>query len=344
MKEELKLLQGNYCCMKENKMLYVTETNGVFVEIDLSMGDATIIEKEVLKNRITYITTVEDVIYAVDLGGEWIAETATDAAEIIYYPIQCHKGASDNFAYICLYDKKIFLFMKTDSEVVVFDTQTKGIEKKAYKLDKGDANFSFDTGCMHKNRVLLFSSALRKYIVYDLKEEGAIEENTTPNIGKVSYAINVEDTVYVLSGNNVHDVYKAFSKVAIIESDVFCSKICVANNIIWFLPGAGNNIYTYSLILGECKIFDEYPEDYEYDIKEGWGKFIGSCEDDKNIYWCMRANNYILKISKQSGNAEWIKPININFSVLKGKSYFENKKIVYEGNCTLEEYIHYIVR
>lgn len=340
MEKNTKLLQGNYCCIINGKLISVTEENWVFVELDLRSSIASVMHKECLKNRVEYIGSEGNAVYLVDMAGKWIAETAIDSAGVNYYKIDCNRKNTGNFAFICKMEGKIYLFLKGEPTVAVFDTRTK---KAIYEtLNIAETGICFDTGCIKGNSIYLFSSEAKKYYIYHITERRVIAEGEIPIDGRAAYVLYHQNNMYMLSRNTVYRVNKKFEIVAQINDPVYCSKICIAGNLIWFLPGRGERIYIYSMLEKSYEEYQGYPEDYEYDIIKGWGKFVGKTEDEDNIYWSMRANNYIMKIQKSDGKVCWIKPKIDNEMELIENSFFTKGGIIHEGICTFNDFLNHL--
>lgn len=341
MERQLKLIQGNYCCLYDGRIISLTEKNFVFIEIDLKTSRVSIMNKKNLKNRIEYITSIEHAIYLVDMAGNWIAETTLKSQEIKYYQINCHKKNTSNFSYICKYGASLFLFLRDEPTVTIFDTVTKTFEHKKLCIDA--AEIYLDSGCTRGKNAYLFSSSARKYYIYDMDERKTIQKEDLCIEGLATYATCYQNNIFVLSRNTVYCLNDNFKVIVQINDPVYCSKICIAGDIIWFLPGLGEKIYTYRFGDTDICEYHNYPENYEYDIENGWGKFVGKAEDTEHIYWSMRSNNYILNIRKKDGKELWIRPQIDNEAILIKKSFFSIKdKNLREGNFTLSDLIDYL--
>ncbi len=341
MERKLKLIQGNYCCLYQNKLISLTEKNYVFIEIDLKTSRVSLMDKKNLENRIEYITSIGDALYLVDMGGKWIAETTVSSAEISCYPIPCNRKSTGNFSYICEYGGNLFLFLREEPAVVIFDTVTKAVSRKELRIHDFKANF--DSGCVKGNSVYLFSGNAKKYYVYDLDERKVIQEKDLHIEGLASCVTCYENDIFILSRNAVYSMNNNFEMIVKINDPVYCSKICIAGGVIWFLPGLGEKIYTYRFGETDAREYGDYPEDYEYDIENGWGKFVGKAEDTDNIYWSMRSNNYILSIRKKDGKECWMQPYISDEALLMEKSFFSVKgRILHEGTLKLNDLINHL--
>lgn len=342
MQREMKLLQTNYYCISDDEMIYVTEKNRVFVKMNLLTKATDIMNKDILQNRVEYICTYQKEIYLVDMAQKWIAETDIDdrSRKIKYYYLKWHGRDVQNFSFISMYNNKIYMFFRNEAVVVIFNMITKKIVEK--DLGIGQDDIKLDCGCIFKDEVYLFSGKTKKYFRYKLTNEDIDYVGNIPFAGEVSYAICNNEYMYVLSQNTVYDVKNNFKVIVKVDDSVKCNKICIAKDKIWFLPGLSNKIYTYYFKTNTYVEYEDYPKDYEYDIPEGWSKFVGYTENKENIYWCMRANNYIFQLNKITGEEKWIKPSIQNEKCIINKSCFGESKVNYEGVCRLDDYINYL--
>lgn len=338
MRSELEMIQGNCCCMFNNKMLYITEKNSTFVQVNLSNGEVEVLDRDALKSRVSYITIIDDTIFAVDASGAWIAETKIEDKSIVYHDLQCYEK---RFAGICLYEKKIFFFFRDETEVMIFDSSSKEIEKHMLDIPYNCERDIFEASCFGGDHVLLFNSEMKIYARYSLKDNIIESVKSLPSIGKISCATYVNGKLYILSGNTVYEMTETAKSIVSVNDKALFTKLCITKNHIWMLPGLGEDILIYSMEDGQYTRYNDYPEDYEYSVPKGWWKFIGSCGDAQYIYWVMRSNNYILRIDRESGQGSWINPLIKNPS-LAVKQYLDKRQLVSEGICSLEQYLTYI--
>lgn len=342
MQRDMKLLQTNYCCISDDEMIYVTEQNKVFVKMNLLTKAAKIMNKDILQNRVEYICTYQKRIYLVDMAQKWVAEADIDdsSRKIKYYHLKWHGGEVENFSFICRYNEKIYMFFRNEAIVIIFNMITKKAVEK--NIGIGQDNIKIDCGCIWEDKVYLFSSQMKQYFRYNLTNEDKDYMGNIPFAGEVLYAICNNEYMYVLSQNTVYDVKDNFRLIVKVDDPINCNKICFAKDKIWFLPGLSDKIYTYCFKTNTYAEYQDYPEDYGYDIPEGWSKFVGYTENKEYIYWCMRANNYIFQLNKCTGEEKWIRPVIQNVQGIINKSYFEESKVNYEGICRLDDYINYL--
>lgn len=338
MKRDIELLQGNCGCMLNNKMLYVTEKNGTFVQVDLSNGEVEVLGRDALKSKVTYIAVIDDAIYAVDANGAWLAESKIEGGKIIYHDLECD---GKRFVSICRYKGKIFFFLRDETAVMVFDALSKRTERYTFTVPYSSDGSIFDVGCFCRDSMFLFNLVQKVCVRYSLSsyQVDSIKNITlADSISSITYA---NGKIYALAANTVYEMTDDFTPVVTVQDKSLCTRLCVTEKHIWMMPGLGEDIFIYSMETGQYRTFDEYPNDYEYSIKEGWWKFMSWCGDNKYIYWLMRLNNYILKIDRESGQGSWIKPFIKNPS-LAVKQYLDKRQLVSEGICSLEQYLTYI--
>lgn len=340
----VKWMQGNYCCRYQDKMFYVTEKEALLAELNLRSGDIEIHKVEPMRNRIYKLLVVENVLYAIDMKGYWIAELVLGEQNYRYYEIGCHKTDIGNEAYICVWNKKIYLFANDGPEVTVFDTVTKKVKKdKIRSWDEGKEPI-FDFGFTENDGFAwLFGGAISAYVKYDLEKNKIIEVHSLPRTEQIMFACRAGKDILVLSANTVYQVNKEVVVLFTVPEKERLTKLCLTEKNIWILPGNGEHIYLYDLGAGKCEKYNEYPSDFEYDIHEGWGKYTSYCEDETAYYWVMRSNNYFLRIEKKTGEGVWIYPQYTDKEHLLKKYYFEGGRAMSEKVVPLDMYLRWIV-
>lgn len=338
MKSEIELLQGNCCCMLNNKMLYVAEKSGAFVQADLSNGEVEVLDRDALKSKVTYIAVINDAIYAVDANGAWIAESRLESRSIVYHNLGCY---AKRFVSMCRYKEKIYFFLRDEAVIVVFDSLSKTTERYAIAIPYSSEGNIFEIGCFCGDSMFLLNRMQKVCIQYNLNsfQVDSIREITLTD--SISSITSVNGKIYALAANTVYEMTDDFTPVVSVPDNSLCTRLCVTKKHIWMMPGLGEDIFVYSMETGQYKAFDEYPSDYEYSIREGWWKFMSWCGDNQYIYWGMRLNNYFLKIDRESGQGSWIKPLIKNLS-LAAKLYLDKRQLVTEGICSLEQYLTYV--
>lgn len=339
MERDKQLLQTNYSCMYEDKVYFVTEENHLLIELDINSMVARPVKKSPLKNRLESIFIVNRTLYMVDMAGKWIAETNLDNEEIFYYDINFNKKNVGNFACIISYGRFIYMFLKEDKVMGSFNIENKNFSIMRY--GDREEGFVLDYGCLCGDNVYIFSGKKKKYYIYNISSANFTGKMEFP-IKVASYALTHNNKIYILSGNKIYDIFNDYKVIAQIEDEILLSKICFAGDIIYFLPGKGEKIFMYDLQKSDSREINEYPNDYEYKIKPGWGKFVGRLEDSKYIYWNMRSNNYILRIDKLNGNINWLRPKVNNIDEIVDIVCSDTQNIIKEGACTLDNFINHI--
>lgn len=338
MKSDIEFIQGNCCCMLNNKMLYIAEDSGAFLQVDLSNGEVAVLQRDALKSKVTYITVINDAIYAVDANGAWIAESKLEGNTIIYHDLGCY---DKRFVSMCRYRERLFFFLRDAAAVVVFDSRSKTTQRYTIDIPYSGDECIFDTGCFCGDSMFLINRIHKVGIRYNLNDYqiDSIRHITLPDdISNITYA---NGTVYALAANTVYKMTDNFIPIVSVQDKSICTRLCVTKKHIWMMPGLGNKIFIYSMETGQYSVFDEYPIDYEYSIKENRWKFMSWCGDNQYIYWVMRLNNYFLKIDRESGQGSWIKPI-LKDSMQAVKHYLDKRQLVQEGICSLEQYLAYV--
>ena len=146
------------------------------------------------------------------------------------------------------------------------------------------------------------------------------------------------DKIYILSNNTVYEYSNDFNSIFTIDETKELQKIGVVKNDIWILPGLGEDIYVYSMDSGIQRKLEEYPSDFEYCIDKGRTKYIGRCVTENYLCWLLRAGNYFLRIDKETGKYDWVKPkiLGVDNAI---RQFTEQKWCISEEYISLNNYL-----
>lgn len=340
MLEEIRLIQGYTCCNAGgNKVFYRTEKYGLFCELDVDTGVVRILDKELLRSAPNYMTIIKNSIYAVDSKGKWIAESPKNAKAFAYYDISNETDSEFGGYYsVCYRDGKLHLFFKNCRTALEFDAESKEIKRYAFDPNNVLDGINVESSSIYDGILYMFSSKDNVVVSYSIDERRIIGKDVYNHVPKIASIMAGSGKIYLLSENTVYEYERGFKPIISIKDDYELRKLAIINNDIWLLPGAGNDIHVYSLSTETLKTIDDYPDDFEYQIGEGWTKYIGRCMTDNYLCWLIRAGNYFLRINKETGQNEWLKPeiIGINNAI---KQFVSQKWFVNERYISLGSYI-----
>ncbi len=170
------------------------------------------------------------------------------------------------FSHSVRVDEEVYLFSHVLSEVLVFSLKTLQVNRK-YVLER------------HQDWVDI-SYGYNFFYLLDA-------------IGNV-YRWNVDNGVELL-------IRSICAKAGCYE------RIIPTKKQVWLLPNWGESICIFDLDSSCKKIYKNYPDGFcylntdEYRSKYGYG-----CEDDKSYYLSPFSTGYLLKISKETGEGEWV--------------------------------------
>ena len=339
----VKLFQSNTSCIIGNKIYFVTESEKLVIEMELPSFEVNVFNGLMLENRVEFIGSCNNCLFAVDIAGKWICEINLENNKVFYYSLNCNRETVNNFCSISIFHNKIYIFMRHENNLYIFDCLSKKLVCE--KLNICDDPY-FIKSCRAGNKIYLFSIKYRNYYVYHLDNK-KLEKNSLSIEDELSGTYVKDDSIYLLSNNVVYDLNNNYNVVAKIENENILTKIVKVKNVMYFLPGLGSDIFKYNLENHTYEKLLEYPCDYQYDIPEGWGKFIGRVENETYIIWNMRSNNYFFIINKNSGAEKFVKPkfINMENDYWKREfweSGFETRGCIKESIFTLNDFIEYI--
>lgn len=337
----ISLLQSNYGCVLGNTYYSVTEKYNLLISVDLDTGKSIVMPNPIIKNKLDFIGIVNNKIYMVDMAGKWIAEAGIHGDTLNYYELENGLRSSDNFAYITVYEDKIYMVLRHEAAIYIFDVKDKTTNK--VDLDIVLNGCILDVGVLNNNMIYVFSSGLKKCFTF------SVESNMISNFYELSVNDRIMDAlidknrIFFLSGDAVYDLFNSCKQMFTVEAGSQCSRICKCNDVFWIFPGRGKNIYKYRIGEKAPSKFINYPNGYEYEIQEGLWKFVGVAHNNEFYLWSMRSNNYFLKINKKTGEEVWMKPYIDNKFSFYYKILSGSQRVINEKDCDLKVYIEYVV-
>lgn len=306
-------------CAYANKKLYFFDANNVLpMSLDLENKKFQILSIENINqfHEIRFDLQIEwdKCLYAVEINGEYMCKYQLDTKHIKYFKIDCGKREDANFALLEAYNGYIYIFTRFGI-VTIYDTRTEKIQQIQAEINGKE----FITGCRYGNCYYMFSNDGSVILEFDTVYcMWKIHNNMDMAIQhtQIVQAVSHENNIYILFENasievwNVEQNQKQWINTAksYYRKDVSVSRICVTDGNIVILPSLAEDIVYLDKQNYEIHCVDNYPEDFEYDIrKKKWTKYAGYCESDEMYYFACRTSNYILEISKTSGQIGWIK-------------------------------------
>lgn len=311
------------CDVKDNYLYCVTLKEHILEKIDLATY-----EIEYLDGMDGYSIQERKTVDLVRINGDYIYLFEYDGMRIIQ--VQPESGRT-NIIHVCeeenggyasveFYKNKMYLFPQLKNQIIVINLETG--EKSCFYYDAGQADTKWKLGeheldkriCsaayMQEENIYLFSEINNKAVKYSIAD-GKIEYIPLPYVENGCISVQrKEDACYLLDGSGricAADKNLGGGSV-IIDTEKECpyfGEFVIAGNFVWMLPWFGNEIRICNR--KETKVYTDYPEDFRYFKAKTHSQFYRYCEDDKNYYFAMHAANYLLIISKESSEGQWMK-------------------------------------
>lgn len=350
------------CSIYDDSMYFFTEKSNIFVKMDMHNYKTELLcyedkGNDVLDEKTAFLLSYGSSIFRLQLNDRRVIEYKLDSNETFFYDIKESKRAYGNFSYMTIYGDYLYLFPGCVLKVIIIDLKHKKIINKIdisdivkkYNLF-GEDEMYWEKGCLSDNtHVMLYAKNRREIFCFDLINN-VYEIVCLPKaINGVIDICQIENGLCILdSQNNLYEWDCVNNEVELMAEfiekydELYFSRIVNTCNKIILLPSIGGDIFIFDKKDKVFSVYHNYPGDFEYIGYAGWGKYNNECQMGNCIYFPMRRSNYVLKIDKQTGDLEWIKPI----PPLKANraQYYIDKKVKYfnENGISLEEFIHVV--
>lgn len=272
-------------------------------------------------DRETDVILYEDgIIYRLGIDGKniLIYNVRQNLCDYISIPYQFKPWG--NFAGMYKCKENLYIFCCENAEIIIVDLASRKT-KKVNLNDKSPVileDVMFLKACRVSNVVWLFPESLKFVVSYDMGSEKAERHPLNIEAGKLVDVTWKDGCFYILDSQNkvimwdfkggTHRIAGDFGN----DGECEYGKLVVTDKTFMRLPGLGQDI----LLLDREKagsqkgmVYDSYPSDFGYfaALKE-WSKYLEPCEDADHYYYSTRVDNYLLIISKKTGQIDWIRP------------------------------------
>lgn len=305
------------CTLFKDKLFFIETQTGLPAKMDPDTGEVTYCDimdgfELIPGDLVDFIDSFEDKVYALETSGENLIIFDVFQKSCQYVALDCRYQPWGNFVAFEKYESYYYIFPRYENKILVFNTDNHEITVVANYFKSIN---EIQCACRMENKVWLFPKDSRVIGAYDVSngnmeiyESGEVIENCVD-------AVFVNGSIYILNRFGIiyrWDISQKLShKIVLLETEQMeeesMCRILYAGNKLIVLPALGKDIKLLDLPKQEIEIYNGYPSDFLYhEIR--WSKYYGLCEDTDNYYIAMRLANYFLRICKNDGMLNWIKP------------------------------------
>ena len=338
-----------YCGVVNDRLYCSLFSDGSIVELDHNTGrmrqlnTVVMCEPDCWKDGGMDYLYFNNMVYIVENRRRKIARYDIKNDECSFFDIsgQWYTSLISNYTLATIFADKIYIFPRFDKEIIIFSLTDNCMKNSLYFPFDGVSIPSSDmlaedpvSAAIFSNakrleeNVFLTCDALKKIVVFNFRDRCILYKDYPMGLEQCVDFIIKDDILYFLSFYG--DVYcynmtrGEWNSLSVHGDKLEFGRLLVTDSNICLLPCQGNDIVIYDIAGKEFYRYDEYPEDFVYALRyPGMAKFFGRCEDDEWYYMAMCAQNYMLKVSKHTGQLAWIKPQGISS---KEKTRFYIKK------------------
>lgn len=325
-----------HACEKIDGCLYVnTFLESAMMKMDLATGQMHFINGPSIYSFKDYywqggmnISRWNNTVIQVENSLKTIAcySIRDDRTEYIRLNGKAFSASVPNYSLMTIWKDMMFVFPRFSKHVVCFNLKTHKMVKKEISLILGYEFIDdmyvlekalFSCAVQVKNDVWLFSGAESIVVRYSL-DTSEQKIYRLPLVISSCKDIVYEDGVFYIfdsfGGNVLYCWNQNTNSMEIIcklggNKDYF-SRIAVTKKNVWFLPNRGEDILVYRIDVKTLEIYQNYPQDFQYDeFVIGQAHYFGRSEDDEWYYFAMCAETHMLMIHKITGQAHWLKPL-----------------------------------
>lgn len=335
------------CAYHDGKMYMFSSQNGFFTKLDLESNVATFMPTFVDElydkgDCIDLIQVHQDKVYALKNAGDALIEYNLKDDSYKCYNPECAENPWWNYIYMTEYNSKLYIFTRYRNVVKVFDC----VNKKFSTIEYDVENQTFYSGERVNDVVWLFPRNGNIIVAFDLSSRKTVEYVVDIKLEDAvnCYADNYDIYILTVKGDilvwNIEKTeLRLFRKAKQSEQ---MGRIVVAKAQIVLLPSLGDKIVIIDKDTCDEKIYEGYPEDFQYIAPSDWSKYNGYCKSKSKIHFAMRTANYILTIDELTGEILWKKPL-LPTDAEKIEYLLKNdKNIIIEQSGLLEGLIEYL--
>ena len=324
----IKRYQFSICTYFDGFLYFFSNFSSLGMKMDLITNRITYIEKskndiyenpdtvdgmEIVNGKLCILGIKGDCVCTCDLGGVGYNRIT----------IACSEKEWGNYTAYTSYKEDVYIFPRYRRCIIKLNAHTQRVEYitelykevEQYILQKNWDYCEFVQGCKVGTAMWLLSENGKLLVSYDM-------ENGETKIYELPYSItNCQQLVYAnkkfyfLVGNgtvytwNFQKIDTLFTIEDTCDKEYEFCRLAVTRQKIYVLPFLGNDIWVYNRKNEKVEKFETYPQEFEYLAPKGWSKYYGYCENEQYYFFAMRSMNYLLKVNKNSGQSDWIKPI-----------------------------------
>ena len=341
--------QFHSCGIMNGRMYCNLFSDGSIVELDANTGTMRQLNTTVISEPDCWSNGGMDYLYA--NGKLYIVENRRKKIacydirhdECNFYELagKWYTLAVPNYTLATIFKDNIYIFPRFDKEIMIFSLTDNCMQDSLYlsiddvsvpsndMLEEDPVSAAiFSNAKRLGENVFLTCDALKKIVVFNFRDRCILYKDYPMGLEQCVDFIIKDDILYFLSFYG--DVYcynmtrGEWNSLSVHGDKLEFGRLLVTDSNICLLPCQGNDIVIYDIAGKEFYRYDEYPEDFVYALRyPGMAKFFGRCEDDDWYYMAMCAQNYMLKVSKHTGQLAWIKPQGISHDE---KTRFYSKK------------------
>ena len=358
MNTEIKRFQYSICCKSENDIFFFTRHYNMLMKLNLTDYKMEYVKDSKgrfmpFKDCADGIIIAGHVVYQLNNSGKSVLKFDINEGTYRELNIDCDCKPWGNYAAYADYLDKLYIFPRYQKEVIVIDKNTDEVKYDDSVKDKLKESKDYDEemywsqGCRKGDSVWLISNDGKIAISYSLIENKISIYNLPIDIQKCSHFVVYDDLFYILDCmGNVYTWDTSEEKLLFSVSDAKYGeygRLALTNRNIYVLPSIGEDIYIYDRENEKTRKYTDYPENFMYSKMNGWSKYYGYCEDNRNYYFSMRLSNYIPIIDKINGTMNWVSPQLPDMEETLGITVQNSILFFSEEMWNLEEYINIVM-
>lgn len=225
----------------------------------------------------------------------------------------------EGFSSVEFYNNQLYLFPKYTNKFMIMDLDSgmvvgkekifEVLDETKIHLNEIDVDRRICMGTIQKDNVIfVFSESTDKVACIDLEAQTVKEIKL--KIGGGCSAIQMyNNKLYILDAEGkIWYGEKGVEELELLVDTKYVMgyfrTVIVTDCNIWLIPCFGDEIVVFQD--GSLEIYDNYPKDHTFIQTKGHSKFYGYSENCDDYYFAMHSGNYMLTISKKTGNERWI--------------------------------------
>ena len=352
-----------YCGVVNDRLYCSLFSDGSIVELDHNTGrmrqlnTVVMCEPDCWKDGGMDYLYFNNMVYIVENRRRKIARYDIKNDECSFFDIsgQWYTSLISNYTLATIFADKIYIFPRFDKEIIIFSLTDNCMKNSLYFPFDGVSIPSSDmlaedpvSAAIFSNakrleeNVFLTCDALKKIVVFNLFDGGISYKDYPTGMEQCIDFIIKDDILYFLS--EYGDVYsynivnEEWHCISVHGGRLEFGRLLVTDINICLLPCLGKDIFLYDIEDKRFSRYAGYPRDFVYALRcPEMAKFFARCEDDDWYYMAMCTQNYMLKVSKRTGQLVWIKPKGISHDE-KMRFYVQKKVLVINESSEYDIY------